>query len=371
MGVEVTLARDARIHHELYPDTDLSVVLHGRITNAYRRSNKVRFFTVRDVSESIQILLDRSTVEEVVWNAFEGLEIGVGVEVRGRVGRSNNGKISVFPTHAPVRLAPLGLRELLADEYSGVGTQMLLSRLENRCRRYLETQGYIELTARYLSSSWPEGGLQALNVIFPGQSRVPFFLAVSPVPQLLRAILAVGQSDFFTISRTFATNFIATQNGAESVMAGAILLGKSVDDASDVALPLVKELLLHYETGMEPELREEWEVPHTVSVSSSLDRVEARAGLHIHFARGLQGIRGPGDFPVTDAFQIHWRDELVLSEGYSMGLGRGLFATTLVLYIERFLPLLRAQDNRRIRDLVHPGTHEEQHSDSPAGSEEN
>jgi len=370
VSVTVTLARDARIHHELYPDAELSVILRGRVTNIYSRSNRISFLTLRDISESIQILIEKSAVSLETWEGFGSLTLGAGVEIRGSVGTSRNGKISVFPVLAPNILTQLTLRDLLSDEYSGVGTQMLLSRLENRCRNYLESQGYIELTARYLSSHWPEGGLQALNVLFPGQSRVPFYLAVGPMPQLLRAVLAVGQSNFFTISRTFATNFIATQNGAESVIAGAILIGKSTDDVSKIALPLVKDILQHYETAMDPIFRSEWEGPHTVSVSDSLESTPSSGGLHIHFTQGLIGLSGPGEFPVTEAFQVYWRNELVLSEGYSMALGQGVLATTMTLYIERFLPLLRAQDNRRIRDLVSPSASAEESNDSSATREE-
>lgn len=371
MSVTVSLARDARIHHELYPETELYVILRGRITNIYRRSNKVLFATLRDISETIQVLVDKNLVGDEIWVSFESLELGVGVELHGSVGASKSGKLSVFPARPPIVLRQLSLRDLLTDEYSGVGTQMLLSRLENRCRRFLEGYGYIELAPRYLSSYWPDGGLQALNVLFPGQSRVPFYLAVSPVPQLLRALLAVGQSNFFTISRTFATNFVPTQNGAESVIAGAILLESSIDESGAVALALVKDLLHHYETAMDPAFRSEWEIPHTSSTSGSLNHTPTHEGLHIHFAKGLRALFGPGGFPVTETFQIQWRNELVLSEGSSMSLGQDILATTLTLYIERFLPLLRAQDNRRIRDLVRPGNSEEASDDNLTANEAN
>ena len=359
MGIEVLLARDARLHHQLYPDAELSVKLHGRIVGKYGRSSKLKFYALQDVTENIQVMVDRSVLEDEIWEAFLSLQEGDGVEVHGTVGLSRSGKLTVFPTSAPKRFHPLTVRDLLADEVSGVATQMLLARLENRCRRYLEEHGFIELAARYLSTSWSSGGLQPLNVVFPGQSKVPLYLAVSPTPQLMRAILAVGQSEFFTISRSFATNFIATQNGAESVLGGAILVGKHLDEASDLALPIVKDLINDYTTGLDPDVQQEWDIPHTRSSSSSLDPPNVSQGLHLHTTVSISVLKCPGDFDVDGAFRIQWRGELVLAEGFSFMIGDTSCAV-INLYLERFLPLLRVQDNRRIGDLVHPSSADEQ-----------
>lgn len=371
MASRHTLVRDARLTCEYYPEELQPVEIQGRITRTWGRSNRTRFLELQDISDSIQIVVEKEKLSAEVSHAFANVRPGVGVAIRGTIGRSNNGTVSLFPTEPPTPLRAIGEVDLIAEDLSGVATQVLLSRLESFVRSELIKSNFIELTPRFLSSSWPKGGLEPLRVQFAGQSVVPLYLAVSPIPQLVRAILAVGDSDFFSISRTFATNFVATQNGAESVVAATIQMGQSISAVAADSVGLAQRLLVRPETGTDAEIRRHWAATPTTSSSGSLGMPSpSPEGLHLHNCTEDRPELGPGGFHVGNSFQVHWRSQLVLVDGYELLLSDQIRAIVRVFYVERCLHLLRAQDNFRIRDIVHPHTPNEGLSDAdPAGSE--
>lgn len=351
--MSLTLARDARARFEKSHVLD-SVTLRGRLTSAHRRSNRVGFFRLRDVSESIQVVVEREIVGDAVWEAFHSLQIGSSVAVTGHIRRSRNGVISLFPSEHPKQIGTdLDLESLLAEDFLGVASQLILARLENRVRSFFLTEEFVELSARYLSTTWGEDGLQPLRVSFAGQSRVPLYLAVSPIPKLITAFLAVGHSSLFAVSRSFATNFVATQNGAESVLVSAITVDRDLSACSRMVTQVASWLLAEPEPSPSSQHPNELLGACTYSTGQELTPGFVPEGLHIHHATSLFGQVGPGGNPVTEAFQLSWRRDFFLAEGMSLSLGRSLQINIVTVYIERFLRLLQASDNKRIRDLLH------------------
>ncbi len=348
MAVMVNLARDARIHHSLFPDTDLYAELTGRIVNSWRRSSKIIFLSFRDVSGTIQLVADKSALEKD-FKSFADLPSGANVRVVGPVRRTKRGKISVFPSSPPDLLDTPNIEGLIEEQFSGVGAQIMLSRLETSVRSTFKELGFTEITPRYISSTWHNEGLQPLNVIFPGQSRNPFHLAVSPVPQLVRATIAMAGIDFFAISRCFATNFIATQNGAESVVAGALSVSHDFNEMINIMETALDELVSGYETALEPETLIAWRAG--ISNKHKHQAVDAKAR-NLYITKNLN-LHGPGDFPIRKAFQLKWGDRMQLAEGYELSIAKE-DTVVLLIYVERFLRLLGSQDNRRIRDVSEP-----------------
>jgi aspartyl/asparaginyl-tRNA synthetase len=369
MATRHTLVRDARQSYEFQPDLEPELELRGRLTKSWGRSNRVRFFKLQDFSEAIQVVVLRDELEPETFQAFTELTLGSGVALRGHVAKSSNGTISFFPTAGPRLLTALTDVELLHEDASGIATQVLLARLESLVRTAFLQQDYVELTPRYLSSSWPKGGLEPLQVRFAGQSVVPLYLAVSPVPQLVRSILAVGDKNFFTVSRTFATNFLADQNGAEAIVAACIELEAAFESVVDDSVDLIQHLLASPSTGTSSDIREHWASTPSRSEGPTIEIPSEPNGLHLHIASEAMNTRGPGNFLVGRAFQVHWRSQLILLDGYELQIAQDTYALVRVIYLERCLRLMQAQDNRRIRDMVNPHTPEDAPNDEDSEGE--
>lgn len=368
MDLRQVLVRDARLGFAYRADEINEIELRGRLTKRWGRSRQVTFCLLRDVSDDIQIVVEADVIGPEIANAFHEMPLGSGIAIRGTMGLSRNGKVSFFPTAEPRHLRGLSPTDLLREDTSGVATQILLARLESLARDSLKKRGFTELTPRYLSSTWPDGGLQALQVRFGGQSIVPLYLAVSPVAQIVRSVLAVGETNFFMISRTFATNFLATQNGAEAIVAASIDIDAEFEAARDATLVLVQRLLNAPNTGTSPEFRDPWLTEPTLSVGPTLNPNTNPTGLHLHYTEGPLSLSGPGGFEVGRAYQVHWRSDLTLADGYELQIANELTALVCVVYLERCLRLMRAQENLRIRDVSRPHTPESVEEDEDSAS---
>lgn len=339
----VRFASDARVHHQLYPATSLEARLRGRITRTNRRGG-ICFLTLLDVSESIQLVAERSSLSEASWEAVRCLARGSSVRVSGAVRETSNGTISVFLSDAPKLLRSPTADSLLSDHFDEVGAQLLLARLSGFAREFFLDNEFNEIEARLLSTAWPEGGLNPLRVHYPGFGRGSFYLAISPVPQLFRAQVATHQDRVFTVTRCFTSSYLDHIAGVESVILSAQMLDFGLSGAAQLAGRAVSGVLRNFRPEMAADTMAGTNTVLRPGVwPPAGDRIDVQEA-EIQIYTEINDLQAD----INGLFRLVFPPDYLLAEGYCYSVDDALRFTVLNINLERMVPLLRSGSLRRV-----------------------
>lgn len=189
---------------------------------AVRDHGGVVFFDLHDGTALIQVVLSAETVTDV--------HVGDRLAVSGRIDKTSKGVLSVFPSERPrTLLAPrIAKRNHLARTFEQIGETIVLARIQGVVRDSLSSEGFVELVPRMISSTpWDPGAMTPLKVIYPGFGS-PAFLAISPLPQLLRTVLQTGRPKVFAASRCFTLSHRGERAGNESAIVMSCAFGEDI-----------------------------------------------------------------------------------------------------------------------------------------------
>lgn len=199
----------------------------------FRRDHKDRVvIQIRDITGSIYV---RVTLEQAV--ILDRVSRYSRVRIKGRVGRSKDGK---HPVIAEVNfLQDLGslkvpLRDL-GPEMREYASRMFVSRVTNSCSALLRDRGFDEFDSKVISSEWVDGGLEPLQVLYPGFGS-PASLITSPSAQVMDFLNATGTQRAFTVALSFTSTFRHPNNAAETRVIVAKAVDLSVDGLRSLAL---------------------------------------------------------------------------------------------------------------------------------------
>lgn len=347
----VEFARDARIHHQLFPGTDLQASLRGRITRNDRRGG-ISFLTLVDVTDAIQLVVERNAVGEAAWENVRRIARGSSVRATGHIGETSAGVVSVFLTAAPQPLPPVSQAALLADEFQEVGTQVLLARLTAVARRFFRRHHFTELEAKLLSTSWPEAGLNPLRVSYSGFGPLHFYLAVSPMPQLSKALIATRQRRVFTITRCFTSSYLDHVSGVESIILSAQMLDTDLSAVGRLAADVLRAVLGDFSTRPKDK-SEDFEIIQRPNLTwPPQEEYLTITKPELQFFDDIGG--SAADHPL---FRLCWPPDYLLAEGFVYPLtDDSLPCAGLTLNLERVIPLLQSGDFRRVLNRGATGT---------------
>jgi lysyl-tRNA synthetase class 2 len=234
----------------------VEVSIAGRIMQK-RGMGKAAFAHIQDITGKIQIYVREDTVEENKYKAFDLLDLGDMVGVRGVVFKTKTGETSVKVTSLEVlakSLYPLpekfhGLKDIelrYRQRYVDLimnpdvqQTFILRSRIIQSMRRYLDSRGYLEVETPTLHSI--AGGAAARPFITHHNALdMQLFMRIAIELHLKRLIVG-GMEKVYEIGRVYRNEGISTRHNPEFTM---IELYEAYADYEDI-MRLTEQLIAH------------------------------------------------------------------------------------------------------------------------------
>lgn len=234
----------------------IEVSIAGRIMQK-RGMGKAGFAHIQDLSGRIQIYARKDAVPEAQYQAFEMLDIGDIIGVRGVVFKTNTGEVSVKAKEIAVlskSLLPLpdkfhGLKDVelrYRQRYVDLivnpdvqQTFITRSRIIQSMRRYLDSRGYLEVETPTLHTI--AGGAAARPFITHHNALdMQLYMRIAIELHLKRLIVG-GLEKVYEIGRVYRNEGISTRHNPEFTM---IELYEAYADYKDI-MALTESLIAH------------------------------------------------------------------------------------------------------------------------------
>lgn len=246
----------AEVDKPALEEMNVSVSLAGRIMQK-RGMGKAIFAHIQDLSGRIQIYVRKDTVEANQFAAFEMLDIGDIVGVKGTVFKTNTGEVSVKVLELEVlskSLLPLpdkhhGLKDVelrYRQRYVDLivnpevqQTFILRSKIIQSMRRYLDGLGYLEVETPTLHSI--AGGAAARPFVTHHNALdMQLYMRIAIELHLKRLIVG-GLEKVYEIGRVYRNEGMSTRHNPEFTM---IELYEAYADYKDI-MALTENLIAH------------------------------------------------------------------------------------------------------------------------------
>ncbi|NBD28048.1 lysine--tRNA ligase [Paenibacillus glycinis] len=234
----------------------VEVSMAGRIMQK-RSMGKASFSHIQDLSGKIQIYVRKDSVEEKQYRAFDLLDIGDIIGVRGTVFKTNTGETSIKAKDIEVlskSLLPLpdkfhGLKDVelryrqrYVDLITNPEVQQTFisrSRIIQSMRRYLDARGYLEVETPTLHAI--AGGAAARPFITHHNALdMQLYMRIAIELHLKRLIVG-GMEKVYEIGRVYRNEGISTRHNPEFTM---IELYEAYADYKDI-MALTESLVAH------------------------------------------------------------------------------------------------------------------------------
>jgi lysyl-tRNA synthetase class 2 len=234
----------------------VEVCLAGRIMQK-REMGKAGFAHIQDISGKIQIYVRQDTVGEVPYGAFNLLDLGDIIGIKGTVFKTKTGETSVKVTEFHVltkSLYPLpekfhGLKDVelrYRQRYVDLimnpdvkQTFILRSRIIQSMRRYLDSVGFLEVETPTMHSI--AGGAAARPFVTHHNALdMQLYMRIAIELHLKRLIVG-GMEKVYEIGRVYRNEGISTRHNPEFTM---IELYEAYADYHDM-MRLTEEMVVH------------------------------------------------------------------------------------------------------------------------------
>lgn len=254
-ALDILNAYDALSTEEL-DERAVEVSIAGRIMQK-RGMGKASFAHIQDLSGRIQIYVRKDTVSETEYDAFDILDLGDIVGVKGVVFKTKTGETTVKA--ASVELLSKSLYPL-PDKFHGVkdvemryrqryvdlimnqevkSTFVMRSKIITSMRRYLDSKGYLEVETPTLHAI--AGGAAARPFITHHNALdMQLFMRIAIELHLKRLIVG-GMEKVYEIGRVFRNEGVSTRHNPEFTM---IELYEAYADYKDI-MQLTEEMIAH------------------------------------------------------------------------------------------------------------------------------
>jgi len=344
----VDLVREALICLRLERDTRAN--LGGKIVGL-REHGAVIFADFADASGTLQLKIDRSVAPES-HEVMRGLSVGALVKVDGKMGVSSRRKTPTLEVETLAPVSSPNATAITVNQIELAGGRVFLARLRRRAEDFFLQRSFVQIEPSLISTRWDDAGIEPLKVQYEGFG-MPTYLSPSPLPQLRSLLEASGGDAAFAVGRCFATTYRDETSSAESVVLVAL-----VGATSATSLTGVLEDALHHVLGDEltapaefEHVRENgwehrspiWPPPATakdVSVPTiqtfRLDEISTVRTLSFAPAKVIRACL-PGRSTIAEASYVP--NKPTSGEG------------TIVLHLERMVPLLRDIPLYQLQDL--------------------
>lgn len=358
VSLALTSVRDIEICRKLVAEASITADLHGIVTwRTDAAKHDFVFFRLHDGTGSIQGAARNPPLDNAQIALCQLIKPYDRINAKGQVTvlrnkRSGEDVLTLLLDQTPTRrtdqLDEHSTLDSIEPEVSNIGTQIFLARLRERSVKFFRSKDFLELEPRMISSSWTQGGLSPLRILFPGFG-VPAYLAPSPRTQLLKAIILTGKQRVFAVSRCFTSAYRDRIVSAESPLLCAQWLNVSIEQLYGLAEEAVRYTFGDISTAPnEPSnFVGHWRQscmnwPPTPS-ELRVDRPEIHTFLEFKNDPDLIG-------GTTGIFRLCYPPNVVLAEGAIEKLDGDITVGTLSLHFERMVELIRS-GQRQLRDL--------------------
>lgn len=255
-AAEELLKAYADIDKPTLEEMHVEVSLAGRIMQK-RGMGKASFAHIQDLTGRIQIYVRKDTVDEQKFAAFELLDIGDIVGVKGIVFKTNTGEVSVkvkelevltksllpLPDkHHGLKDVELRYRQRYVDLIVNPDVQQTFiarSKIIQAMRRYLDSHGYLEVETPTLHSI--AGGAAARPFITHHNALdMQLYMRIAIELHLKRLIVG-GLEKVYEIGRVYRNEGMSTRHNPEFTM---IELYEAYADYKDI-MDLTENLIAH------------------------------------------------------------------------------------------------------------------------------
>ncbi|MCL6457635.1 MAG: lysine--tRNA ligase [Gorillibacterium sp.] len=255
------MTKDIMSQYDPMPKEELEalavhVVIAGRIMQK-RSMGKASFAHIQDLSGRIQIYVRKDSIQEVQYEAFDLLDIGDIIGVRGEVFKTKTGETTVKASEVELlskSLYPLpdkfhGLKDvetryrqryvdlIMNDDVKG--TFIARSRIIQSIRRFLDGNGYLEVETPTLHAI--AGGAAARPFhTHHNALDLPLFMRIALELHLKRLIVG-GLEKVYEIGRVYRNEGTSTRHNPEFTM---LELYEAYGDYTDI-MKLTEDMVVH------------------------------------------------------------------------------------------------------------------------------
>ncbi|MCZ8517604.1 lysine--tRNA ligase [Paenibacillus filicis] len=278
-AADITKAYEDKTKEEL-DELSVEVSIAGRIMQK-REMGKAGFAHLQDITGKIQIYVRADAVGDTKYKAYDLLDIGDLIGIRGTVFKTKTGELSVKAQSVEVlskSLLPLpekyhGLKDVelryrqryvdLIMNQDVQQTFILRSKIIQSMRRYLDSRGYLEVETPTLHAI--AGGAAARPFITHHNALdMQLYMRIAIELHLKRLIVG-GMEKVYEIGRVYRNEGISTRHNPEFTM---IELYEAYADYKDI-MKLTEEMIAHIASevlgttmityqGQEIDLKPEW-----------------------------------------------------------------------------------------------------------------
>ncbi|RKY22233.1 MAG: lysine--tRNA ligase [Planctomycetota bacterium] len=312
------------------------VALAGRLT-ALRDHGKTKFCDLQDREGKIQLYLRKKDIGDEAFELLRNVEVGDIVGVRGELGRTRMGEVTVFCREFVLlckALRPLpekwhglkdvGLRyrrrylDLIANRDS-FGTFLKRSAIIRTVRRVLEEDGYVEVETPMMQSI-PGGAAARPFVTHHNALDLDLYLRIAP-ELFLKRLLVGGLERVFELGKCFRNEGVSTRHNPEFDMLEVYRAYADYTDMMELCERIVcrvcEEVLGGYRVefgGREIDFSPPWRRVYYLDLVREhagidpWDEAAARAALE---RAGAEEIPSEHDFVLQEIFETVVEDKLV------------------------------------------------------------
>lgn len=336
-------ARDIVMSLKFMPERPVRGRVQGLITGL-RKHGGIVFVTVRDITDSIQVVLRKNHLAAESWNEISNWNILDSVFAEGPVDRTRSGELSIFAEATGSLTSTVrGINGAPDEDYSNLtlARQFFLAQLRNKASSWMRERGFLEFSPLYLSASTEFEHLEPLEVVFPGWGGKSYLIA-SPVHQLQSALMA-ARDRVFCVSRVFSSMVRDGYTSAESQILCLQLFNPQDDELKNLAEGLIKHLFKDLRTMPEafelPWSVQEWSVLEAESSPSFTGDSYNRPTFETYREFPSELLNGSSQ-TVIMIMRLMWPPNIVLAEGH-IGLIDAVRYGGLTIHLERMIPLLK------------------------------
>lgn len=348
LGLQMTPASLKPLSDDLEPG-DLAAG-YGAVV-AVRKSKLTVFFDLRYLNGLFQIAAERSSVSDAEWSSIRSIRQGDRMYAEGIIRRTLSGALTLFVSKPPLAVETFISDTLAATrhDFRSIAARLVIAELRVAAESFFNGMGYTRVDTRVVSASWPrnsETSVHPVQVYYVGFGD-PVYLAPSPSPQLVDALIISGAPGVYASTSSFTTSYRQPTDAVETAIVAAKTLDIDLEELGGMCVGLmshVQEAVFPDQSS--PTARPGWDTKRFSLPGDSPQQVDVPRELWVMDVESGPEVSGSRVIAL-------WYERCLAIEASAEQVAEDAYLSTLVFHPER---LLAALQQTPIRTLQHLGS---------------